>query len=98
MLISVGLADKKSSFKDDLGKALPGPDGFADVYFDNVGGEITDLMLARMAKFGRIACCGAIASYNTSGDRTFGIKNWFKIIIMRVKAQGFVCILHITLS
>jgi len=39
--------DKSSSFKADLEKALPSPDGFADVYFDNVGGEILDLMLTR---------------------------------------------------
>ena len=84
------LSDKKSSFKDDLAKALPGPDGFADVYFDNVGGEITDLMLARMARYGRISCCGAISSYNTDNDRTAGIKNWFEIIIMRLNAKGFI--------
>lgn len=59
------LTDKKSSFKDDLAKALPSPDGFADVYFDNVGGDITDAMLPLMARFGRISCCGAVSGYST---------------------------------
>jgi len=81
---------KSDSFKQDLEKALPGPDGFANVYFDNVGGEITDLMLTRMQKFGRVACCGAISNYNNSASNLTGIKNWFEIIIMRLKCQGFI--------
>lgn len=85
------VVDKSSSFKADLAKALPGPDGFADVYFDNVGGEITDLMLNRMARFGRISCCGAISAYN-SLDNNFGIKNWFEIIISRLTCKGFIVI------
>ena len=84
--------DKDASFKDDLAKALPSPDGFADVYFDNVGGDILDLMLTRMAKFGRVACCGAISSYNTDPDKISGLKNWFEVISMRIKLQGFIVI------
>ncbi|KAK3690801.1 quinone oxidoreductase [Vermiconidia calcicola] len=81
---------KSSSFEEDIKKALPAPDGFANVYFDNVGGSITDLMLNRMAKYGRISCCGAISNYNNSGDATYGIKNWFEIIIMRLQCKGFI--------
>ena len=33
-----------------------------DVYFDNVGGDILDLALARLAMRGRIVLCGAIAA------------------------------------
>ena len=80
--------DKKPSFKDDLAKALPGPDGFANVYFDNVAGDILDLMLGRMARHGRISCCGAISGYNTA-DKS-GIKNWFEIIMNRLEAKGFI--------
>ncbi|KAK5127071.1 hypothetical protein LTR85_008430 [Meristemomyces frigidus] len=81
---------KSSSFANDLTKALPGPDGYANVYFDNVGGEILDLMFARMAKHGRIAACGAISNYNNSPERTTGLKNWFEIITMRIEARGFI--------
>ena len=59
-------------------------------FTDNVGGSITDLMLNRMAKYGRISCCGAISNYNNSGDATYGIKNWFEIIIMRLQCKGFI--------
>jgi NADPH-dependent curcumin reductase CurA len=39
------------------------PDGI-DVYFDNVGGEILDAALARLAMHARIVICGAISQYN----------------------------------
>jgi NADPH-dependent curcumin reductase CurA len=88
--VADGAADKSDSFKQDLEKALPSPDGFANVYFDNVGGEILDLMLTRMAKFGRVSCCGAISNYNSSEGNLTGVKNWFEIISMRLKCQGFI--------
>ena len=89
---SLSAIDKKDSFQEDLKKALPGPDGYANVYFDNVGGEILDFMLTRMAKFGRVSCCGAISNYNSSGDKMAGVKNWFEIIIMRLMCKGFIVI------
>ncbi len=41
------------------------PDG-VDIYFDNVGGEISDGVYARINKFARIAICGQIATYNAT--------------------------------
>ncbi|KAE8358112.1 hypothetical protein BDV27DRAFT_150741 [Aspergillus caelatus] len=75
-----------SNFAQDLVKATP---EFVNVYFDNVGGGILDLLLTRMAKYGRIAACGAITNYNKSGNNTIGIKNWFEIITMQVQIKGF---------
>jgi len=39
------------------------PDG-VDVYFDNVGGEITDGVLANINQFARLIICGSISVYN----------------------------------
>jgi NADPH-dependent curcumin reductase CurA len=39
------------------------PDGI-NVYFDNVGGDVFEACLFNMAEHGRIACCGAVSSYD----------------------------------
>lgn len=59
-------------------------------YFDNVGGEMTDFMLTRIAQFGRIAACGGISTYN--GEAKV-IKNWTSLTKMSIKWQGFI-VLH----
>lgn len=41
------------------------PDGY-DCYFDNVGGELSSLILSQMRPYGRVAVCGSISSYNTA--------------------------------
>jgi NADPH-dependent curcumin reductase CurA len=68
------------------------PNGI-DCYFDNVGGDILDYVLARMNCFGRIAFCGAISMY--SGDlmdgESRGPKNYKMIFMRRLKVQGFIC-------
>jgi NADPH:quinone reductase len=51
----------------DMQQALAAacPDG-VDVYFDNVGGEISDAVYALLNKFARIAVCGQISLYNAT--------------------------------
>ena len=41
------------------------PDG-VDIYFDNVGGDISDAVLFNINKFSRTVNCGAIATYNNT--------------------------------
>ncbi|KAH7076167.1 hypothetical protein FB567DRAFT_155112 [Paraphoma chrysanthemicola] len=77
---------KSPSFEADLKKAT---EGFVEVYFDNVGGSILDLMLTRIKPFGRIAACGAVATYNSMGQGA-GLQNWFEIIINRLEVKGFI--------
>ncbi|SER25403.1 hypothetical protein SAMN04487944_10285 [Gracilibacillus ureilyticus] len=52
---------KTEDIKHDLAKACP--DG-VDVYFDNVGGDISDAVFTLLNKFARVSVCGAISSYN----------------------------------
>lgn len=39
------------------------PNGY-DVFFDNVGGQISSTIIHQMRTFGRVAVCGSISSYN----------------------------------
>lgn len=60
-----------------------------DVYFDNVGGELLDLALSRLAFKGRIVICGAISQYN---NRTAikGPSNYLSLLVNRGTMRGMV--------
>jgi NADPH-dependent curcumin reductase len=61
-----------------------------NVYFDNVGGEILDHALARLAYGARVVLCGAISQYNNLGERTpVGPKNYFSLIMQHARMEGF---------
>lgn len=53
--------NSSKDLKADLKNATP--DGI-DIYYDNVGGPISDAVLFNINKFARIINCGAIAVYN----------------------------------
>jgi NADPH-dependent curcumin reductase CurA len=59
-----------------------------DVYFDNVGGEILDLALARMKLFGRVVVCGMISDYNAT--EPYRVKNLRAVLVNRLKMQGMI--------
>lgn len=59
-----------------------------DVYFDNVGGEILDMALARLRKQARIVICGAISQYNS--EKVKGPSNYLSLLINRATMQGMV--------
>jgi NADPH-dependent curcumin reductase len=61
-----------------------------DVYFDNVGGEILDLALARLANRARVVLCGAISQYNEAqGIAAHPPKNYFNLILHGARMEGF---------
>jgi NADPH-dependent curcumin reductase CurA len=77
---------------EDVGEALRKqcPEGI-DVYFDNVGGEILDAALARLARGARVPICGAISQYNNL-EAVKGPSNYMSLLINRARMEGFVVI------
>ncbi|MDW3220635.1 MAG: NADP-dependent oxidoreductase [Acidimicrobiales bacterium] len=63
------------------------PKGF-DIYFDNVGGDILDLALRRLAIGARVVIIGAISMYNEKG-RPPGPSNYLNLINKQAKMVGF---------
>ncbi len=74
---------------EDVGKALrvACPDG-VDVYFDNVGGPITDAVFPHLNERSRVAICGQISQYNAV-DAPVGPRLLWHFIVKRIRAQGF---------
>lgn len=77
---------KAGSVRDGLKTHCP--DG-VDVYFDNVGGEILDHVLARINRKARIIICGAISQYNNTAP-VQGPKNYLSLLVNRARMEGIV--------
>jgi NADPH-dependent curcumin reductase CurA len=60
-----------------------------DIYFDNVGGEILDTVLAKIAPKARIIICGAISQYNNTTP-VAGPKNYLSLLVNRARMEGIV--------
>ena len=64
------------------------PNG-VDIYFDNVGGEILDLVLAKITRGARIIICGAISQYNNTTP-VKGPANYLSLLVNRARMEGIV--------
>lgn len=82
-----GAIDYKS---EDLHAALKRecPNG-VDVFFDNVGGDILDAVLSRLAPKARVVICGAISQYNNTSP-VKGPANYLSLLFNRARMEGFV--------
>eukprot|EP01116_Phalansterium_solitarium_P020956 TRINITY_DN6362_c0_g1_i1.p1 TRINITY_DN6362_c0_g1~~TRINITY_DN6362_c0_g1_i1.p1 ORF type:complete len:341 (+),score=64.48 TRINITY_DN6362_c0_g1_i1:730-1752(+) len=76
---------KTQSVPEELKKSCPNG---VDVYFDNVGGDILDHVLAKINRGARVVLCGAISQYNSA--KPVGPKNYLSLLVNRAKMEGFI--------
>jgi NADPH-dependent curcumin reductase len=62
--------------------------GGVDVYLDNVGGEVLDAVLTRLARGARVIICGAVSQYNA--DKVRGPANYLMLLVARASMTGMV--------
>ena len=79
-------AKKWDAVRDGLKQHCPGG---VDIYFDNVGGDILDAVLARINRKARIIICGAISQYNNT-TAVAGPKNYLSLLVNRARMEGIV--------
>jgi hypothetical protein len=63
------------------------PEG-VDIYFDNVGGELLDTVLRRIALHARVVLCGDISTYNLDGPAP-PLHNLRYVMGRRARLEGF---------
>ncbi|GHH77208.1 NADP-dependent oxidoreductase [Streptomyces sulfonofaciens] len=64
------------------------PNG-VDVFFDNVGGQVLDDVLARLAHGARVVISGAVSQYNSTQGMS-GPSNYMQLLVKRASMTGFV--------
>ena len=77
---------KNQDVRNGLKEACPAG---IDIYFDNVGGEILDIVLTRINLKARIVICGAISQYNNTTP-VKGPSNYLSLLVNRARMEGIV--------
>jgi NADPH-dependent curcumin reductase CurA len=72
-------------YPEALKSACPGG---IDVYFDNVGGPLTDSVIMQLNEHARISICGQIDQYNDV-EISLGPRLLSQFIAKRIRAEGF---------
>ncbi|GAA5235681.1 NADP-dependent oxidoreductase [Verticiella sediminum] len=74
------------------------PDG-VDGYFENVGGDVLNAVMARLNTFARVAVCGLISDYDNKPDEPArsAILNPAMFLVARFKMEGFIVSDHLDL-
>jgi len=74
--------------KLDADLAAACPNGI-DVYFDNVGGVVTDAVIPLLNFWARVPLCGSISAYNAEKPE-MGPRLLWPMVGRRVRMQGFI--------
>jgi len=81
---------RSATFRDDLASATPKG---IDVYFENVGGPVTDAVLRRLNRFARVPVCGLVADYNATAppEGPDGLPGFMhKVLALSLTVRGFI--------
>ena len=81
----VGVNYKTQNVAAELAKACPLG---VNVYFDNVGGDVTDAVMEHLADFARIVVCGQISQYNLE-QPAMGPRNMRMLTVHQARMEGF---------
>lgn len=74
------------NLKEAIAEACPHG---VDIYFDNVGGEISDAVMANLNRLARVPVCGAISLYNNT-EAPMGPRLQPLLITKSILMQGFI--------
>jgi hypothetical protein len=75
-------SDIKTALRDACPKGI-------DIFFDNVGGDILDVALTRLARNASVIICGAISQYNNTTP-VKGPSNYLSLLVNRATMTGMV--------
>ncbi|KAK9457628.1 hypothetical protein V1511DRAFT_179061 [Dipodascopsis uninucleata] len=78
---------KKEKLSEAMDKYIP--QGI-DYYYDNVGGEMTDVAVEHMNIYGTVISCGNITQYNLKPEELYRYRYPILVNPKRLKVQGFV--------
>ncbi len=81
---------KSASFESDLEAVVSGG---IDVYFENVGGRVLDVILSHLNAFSRIPFCGYVSEYNPGEG--YGVRQLRQLLVSRSLLQGFIISEHL---
>jgi NADPH-dependent curcumin reductase len=88
LLDEAGLDGAIDYHREDVGKRLTElcPDGI-DIYFDNDGGPLLDLVLDRLRPRGRVVLCGATSRYRANPPPP-GPSNYLSLVMINGRMEG----------
>ena len=84
-----GAVDYKALSGNALAAEIDRQTGGIDIYFDNVGGTVTDAVIPQIKLRGRMIVCGTISQYEGGIDHPgMGPRVWQHLLFKRATAQG----------